>query len=64
MLESVDKYKSPSLYFPQVSFQIQIGSSDMNVCINCEEYLDNHCLYCGACPEQDCCEQDDLLLDN
>ena len=61
-------------YFPQVSFQIQIGSLEMtdsnNVftmtwrCINCDEFLDNHCLYCTACPEQDCCEKDDLLLDN
>ena len=31
MLESVDKYKSPSLYFSQVSFQIQIRSLDMTV---------------------------------
>ena len=80
MLKSVDKYQKPMQYFSQVSFQIQIGSSNMTVsfetckeidcyeidnhCYDCTESYDDHCEYCTACPEQDCCEKDDLLLDN
>ena len=36
----------------------------MNDCTDCLEPYDDHCEYCTACPEQDCCEgeQDDIYI--